>query len=366
VHFAPLGYEYADAPVGGGRVLVRKEPLATIIADGMNGLADGRFSTKGELKHYWEQFPEFPRDAKGQITHEQVDRILSRVIYAGYIQSDIMQVSFRPAQSPALVSLDTFNRMHERLKKGAYAATRKDVQDFVLRGFVSCADCGNPLTGCHSKGKMGVEYAYYYCFTKGCSARSKTIRKELLESEFETIAQSLVPSPEVYTVAHAILQDAWDRQAALQQQRRKGLQTQLAEIEQESAKLLAKVVEVESRTVMNALEKRIDALEMEKYSLGEKIAQCGRPLKSFDATLQTSMLFLKNPLKLWSCGQYEERRLLLKFAFTDRLPYRRGEGFQTPQKSLLFSALGRENAQNLELAERAGIVRFDSDNALTA
>jgi site-specific DNA recombinase len=340
VHFAPLGYEYGDPDVGGGRVLKRKEPLATIMADGLKGLADGRFQTKGELRLYWEQFPEFPRNANGEITHEQIDRIVSRLTYAGYIESDKMEVTLRKAQHDPLIDLDAFNRMHERLKGTAYAETRKDLdQDFALRGFVSCADCGNLLTSCYATGKMGNKYAYYYCFSKGCASRSKTIRSQLLEGEFEVIAQSLVPAPEVYAAAQAFFKDAWDLRTTFQQQRRKGLETRAAEIDVETGRVLKKIIAVDSPTVIKTLEKHIDALGAEKLAITEKIEACGKPLKPYAQVLQTSERFLENPYKLWVCGGIEAKRILLKFAFSDKLPYKRGEGFQTPKKSFLFSML---------------------------
>jgi site-specific DNA recombinase len=178
------------------------------------------------------------------------------------------------------------------------------------------------------------------------------IRRETLESDFEAIARGLVPAPEICSAAQAILSDAWDRRAALQQQRRKSLQARVAEIDTETGKLLKKIIEVESRTVISTLEKRIDALEAEKLTIGEKMEQSGKPLKPFGQVFRTSMAFLENPFRLWACGRYEDRRILLKFAFAEKLAYKRGEGFQTPKKSSLFNIL-EENLGGLKrLAER--------------
>jgi hypothetical protein len=130
VHFAPRGYKYADCPTG-GRVLVRDEPLATIIADGLERYASGAFGLKAELMRYWQKFPEFPK-----------------------------------------------------------------------------GDCGKPMTGCYSKGRTNT-YRYYYCFSKGCNAFSKSIRREDLEAQFENILGSLTPSPALHGVVNKMVKTWW-------------------------------------------------------------------------------------------------------------------------------------------------------------
>jgi hypothetical protein len=150
VHFAPRGYKCGDSQTG-GRVLVRDAPLATIIADGLERYASGTFALKAELMRFWKSFPESPKNGKGDITHEKVNRILSRVVYAGYIESDIMELSLRPAKHPALISLATFQKIQDRAQGKAIAPARKNLDEaFPLRGSVFCGDCGKPMTGCYS------------------------------------------------------------------------------------------------------------------------------------------------------------------------------------------------------------------------
>ena len=77
--FAPIGYKYASKP-GHGKVLIRNEPLASIVAQGLDGFASGRFQLRAEVKRFFEQFQfqEFPKNAKGEVSNELVNRILSR------------------------------------------------------------------------------------------------------------------------------------------------------------------------------------------------------------------------------------------------------------------------------------------------
>ncbi|WP_300285382.1 zinc ribbon domain-containing protein [Nitrosomonas sp.] len=54
----------------------------------------------------------------------------------------------------------------------AKAPVRKDInEDFPLRGFVTCACCGSPLTVCWTRGRGGL-YAYYLCYGKASGVKN--------------------------------------------------------------------------------------------------------------------------------------------------------------------------------------------------
>lgn len=53
---APIGYRYKRIS-GHGNMLVREEPLASIIQEALEGFAGGRFETQGEMKHFLESRP---------------------------------------------------------------------------------------------------------------------------------------------------------------------------------------------------------------------------------------------------------------------------------------------------------------------
>ena len=83
---APTGYAYKKV-AGHGLLLVRDEPLATIVQEALEGYASGRFQTQAEVKRYLESQPEYPCKAQnGTVRFEEVLRLLSRPHYAGYIE----------------------------------------------------------------------------------------------------------------------------------------------------------------------------------------------------------------------------------------------------------------------------------------
>lgn len=171
----PPGYRY-EKREGQGKVLVRDEPLASIIQEALEGYANGRFASQAEVTRFFQSFSAFPKTRHGTVTNETTSRVLNRVLYSGYIEAPAWGVSLRPGRHEGLVSLATFERIQVRMKEGAKAPARTDISaDFPLRGFVHCADCERPMTSCWSKSKTGKKHPYYMCFTKGCESYRKSI-----------------------------------------------------------------------------------------------------------------------------------------------------------------------------------------------
>ena len=350
----PRGYKWIKAPSGGGKIIVRNEPLASIITEALEGFASGRFQTKAEVKRFLEQQPEFPRNYRGEVTHQEVQRILSRVVYAGYIECEARDVSRRMGKHPALVSFETHQKIMQRLQDGAYVPARKNLnEDFPLRGFVACGDCGKPLTACWSKGR-NTAYPYYYCVTKGCESRSKSIRRDVIEGEFKELVKSLQPSKAMFATAVSMFETLWNHRRDWQTARRSHLDARLRELDRETDKLVKRIVEVESSTVVSALEQRIKAVDAEKIVVREKAAKVALPKRPFDQALRTALAFLASPCDLWDSERFEHKRALLKLAFAERLQYVRNQGFRTAEIAFPFKALACPQAGSVKLAERVG------------
>ena len=347
------GYRY-EAKAGEGKVLIRDEPLASIIEEGLVGFATGRFQTQAEVKRFFESFPNFPKTRHGYVTNEAVNRILTRVLYAGYLERPEWNVSLRPARHEALISLEVFDRIQARLNEGVKLPARADINaDFPLRGFVLCA-CGNPLTACWSTSKTGKKHPYYMCFKKGCDQFRKSIPRAQLEGEFEALLSSVAPSKTMFLLIKTMFADAWSMQKAQAEEKVRTAASKIIGLEKQIAGLLDRIVDATNPTVFAAIEGRIASLEREKLVMREKL-DSGRPQhRSFDEMFELALQFLSNPQKLWESGQLEHKRTVLKLTFEERLLYRRNEGFRTPKTSIVFNALEGLCTGTAKLAEREG------------
>lgn len=337
---APIGYKYVKGERG-GKELVRNEPLASVVQDALEGFATGRFACQSEVKRYLEGQPLYPKDKpNGEIRPMSITRLLRKAIYAGYVSAPEWGVSLRQGRHEPLISLATFERIQERMIETGYAATRKDInEDFPLRGGVSCASCGTPLTGGWSKGKYRP-HAYYRCHKKGCEVYGKSIPRAQIEGRFEALLSTLSPSENLIEVAGAMFRDAWDQQAAMAGQQVDLIKADLKQIDAKIEKLVEAVVEASHPRVVAAYESRIEGLEHEKLLLQERATNPVPKQTTFDKVFELSMTFLRNPRKLWDSGTFEHKRTVLRLAFGDFLTYDREKGFLNTNFSLPFKALG--------------------------
>ena len=338
-------------------MLVRNEPLATIVQEALEGFAAGRFETQVEVKRFLEGFPAFPKDAStGAVHNQRVHDILTRPIYAGYIEVPNWNVSLRRGQHQGLIDWATFQRTQDRLASGAKAPARKDISaDFPLRGFVLCGDCNKPLTACWSKSKTGKKHPYYLCPTKGCDSYRKSIRRDDLEGEFTDVLQQMRPTASLFDLARRMFKDAWQQRQAQSDALNNNAEQELAKIDKQIEGLLDRIVDASTASVIKAYETRIAKLERDKLAISEQLAKTGAPRRSLDELFELAMSFLKNPSKLWDSGQLTLRRTVLRLAFCEQITYCRKTGLRTPKTALLFKLLESFSMHQLAMARPGGL-----------
>ena len=338
VFHAPLGYRYEKSPAGGS-ILVRVEPVASIIGEALNGYASGRFNSRAEVKRFMESHSGFPVCRHGFLTNEQANRILTNPVYAGYVESKMWGVSLRKGQHEGVISLETFQRNQDRLSGKTYAAARVDVSaDFPLRGFVCCGECNHPMTANWVQGRNG-KYPYYVCRHRGCEKFGKSVARSKIESAYETLLRALTPSHELVELLSGLFRLRWDERAKSRKDEVATLKQEIVATDKRIGQFLERIVESDSPAVIDAYERKVEELQREKLVLAEKTTRCGTVAKDYDETFQTAFSFLSNPWNLWENGTFEDRRIVLKLTLASHLEYDWNQGVQTADISLPFKAL---------------------------
>jgi site-specific DNA recombinase len=343
------GYKYAPCPTG-GKMLVRNEPLASVIQEGLEGFARGRFSSQAEVKRFFESHACFPKSKGGVVTGERVNQLLTQPLYAGYVAMPSWNIKPRKGRHEGLVDLETFNAIQDRLKGKARAAARADVNtDFPLRGHICCAACNEPMTANWSKGSHG-SYPYYLCRQKGCESAGKSIARAKVEDAFEALVKNLTPASQIVDLATAAFRDLWNGQVFKAGENKKAIKREIGDTDAKVKQFLDRITDTDNKSVIAAYEARIAELEAKKLVLAEQMGKCDAPVKDYDASFRTALEFLASPWNLWKSDRIEDKHMALKLTFPNRLLFDRINGFRTPELSLPFKALGDFSMINKEMA----------------
>ncbi|MCP5246794.1 MAG: recombinase family protein [Burkholderiales bacterium] len=354
VSYPAIGYRYEKVP-GHGKMLVRDEPIATIVQTALEGFASGRFETQAEVKLYLESQEAFPKKKGGKIHYQRVFNLLDQILYTGYIDLPGWGIHFQPGKHEALISFETWQQIQERLKGKARKPARKNLnQDFPLRGYVTCAGCGEPMSSCWSTGR-NKRYPYYLCQSRDCTEYGKSVRKEKIEEEFESLLRNLRPSQNLFYLALDMFRDLWNDRLSKRKQEASFIGQEAQKMERSIAKLVDRIVETDSPSIIVTYENRIRELENRKAELNEKIRKCGTALPDFDETFRTAFSFLSNPHKIWCSDRLEDKRTVLKLAFADKLSYCRKDGFRTARYALPFALLEDFGQGNYEMVGLVGL-----------
>jgi len=334
----PTGYRYRQKTSKNDRSqILRDDPVATTIQHALEGYASGRLTTQADVARFLAADPLFPKQYIGRVSDDMAKRILTNPLYAGYVHVPKWDVSLRPGHHPALISFETFQRIQRRLAGNAKGIVRKDNSaDFPLRGFVSCSCYGTRLTAYWAKSGTGRQFAYYHCRVKSCEAYARSIPRAKIEGEFADLLQSLQPTQTSFELAQDGLRRLWDAAETRAIDRKRAINAEIREVDQDIKKLVDRVIETESDALIAAYEKRITEAEFRKAELTEKLGSIGKPRGSFDGLFRTALVFLSNPYKIWISERLDLKQLVLKLVFTDKLEYERNNGFRTPLTSSPF------------------------------
>ncbi|TPD54893.1 MAG: hypothetical protein C9355_06015 [Thalassolituus maritimus] len=98
-------------------------------------------------------------------------------------------------------------------------------------------------------------------------------------------------------------------------------------IEQKLDKLVDRLLDTDSPTLIKTYEKSIKQLEKQKVLLDEKLKVGRKRQPSFERAFKTALVWLTNPAVLWDTGCLADRKSLLKVLFTDNLRYDKESGF---------------------------------------
>jgi len=194
---APLGYQNRQTS-NGVKYIALKEPEAKLLKKAYEEVAKNIFSVG---------------DVYNQIVSEGLQcsrsnffRLLKNPIYCGKIRifdsNTGKEYDIDGAHEP-LISSVLFEKVQMVIDKRKRKTSKRKVmcEELILRGFLSCPECGKSLTGSASKGRS-KKYHYYHCHP-GCNFR---VRADEANHQFVKFLKKLKAN-EPYVTLVGMIQD---------------------------------------------------------------------------------------------------------------------------------------------------------------
>ncbi|WP_080761232.1 recombinase family protein [Rhizobium rhizogenes] len=350
---SPPAFQFAR--VAGQKILVPREPIASIVTEALEGFANGRFQTQAEVQRFLQDSPGFPKLKNGKVKFDRVTEMLTSVLHAGMVEYLPWKVGIRQGHQVGLITYDTYLRIQRRLNENSNAPARANLNEhFPLRQAVQCAYCGRLLGGAYSRGR-NAEYPYYFCLNRECFRYRKSFSCDEMHGRFYALLKAMTPAEEVVDVATDIFREKWEKQSVGSRERIALLQQEMSSTGTSIELLIDRIANSPSRELIQAYEARLVDLQRKKAALSEKIINTGQKQPDFDATLRTALGFLASPWKLWETGNDEDRRAVRKLVFTEHLQYAPESGFRTAETTLPFKVLADIAAKNVEMVRSRGV-----------
>ena len=176
----PIGYRRKTEPMG--KDIIEPDPTSGPLVKKAFELYATGLHAKSEVLRKITAIGLRTRNGK-KLTAQTFQELLRKSIYAGLISVRSWGIERVKGDFEPLVSVELFDRVQDVLEGRAQAVTphQRNHQDFPLRRFASCADCGLPITGSWSKGRAH-RYAYYRC--RNTNRLSAKVSKDQFEREF--------------------------------------------------------------------------------------------------------------------------------------------------------------------------------------
>ncbi len=184
---------------------------------------------------------------------------------------------------------------------------------------------------------------------------NKSVRKDKLENDFATLLTKMKPQPEILALTKAIVLDVWNAEQGGMEQAKAKRQERVKELNTSIERLCERVEKTHSDKVINRYEARIEDMEQERLSLEASINKPQKLGISFETATDLVFDFIKDPSKLWHSDNLYEKRLVPRLVFTERLPYKKGAGYETATFSLLFALCKEAESDHSLVVEMPGI-----------
>jgi len=336
-----------------GKLLTNQEPMALVFKMAIEGFACRQLGTLQEVHSFINT--EFKKAGINRtLSLSGTRRVLSELLYTGYVAYEPWGVPMRKGQHEGFISLETYNLVQARFAGKEKFGFRKDFDPtFPLRQLVSCKLCGGALTGSWNKGRT-QKYANYACKMAGCPNRWKVIHKNEIEDRFEALLTEAKPASETLDLAKEVLMDVWSQSKTTNEATQAQNEAKTRELDRLIKNASDGMTSTSDKVVRGVYENKLIELTRAKENL-TNIPIPKYSDKEFGTATEKVISALKNPLEMWNSEYLEDKRTIFYMYFGKKLPYDKNLGFGTGVLEPSIELIRSSEGDKMRLVEMGGV-----------
>lgn len=318
---APFGYANKITE-NGKKYIAIKEPEATKMKWAFNELAKGIYASNSIRTKINESL------RKG-VSRTSFHIAIRNPIYCGKVfvpKHKDEEACFVEGQHEPLISEELFDKVQEILdgkKRPRRPNTKITVQEnFPLRGFLTCPNCGNTITASASKGRNN-RYYYYHC-NSTCGFRE---RAELVNKVFEDVLMALEMNAPVKKYLKKLLTENYENFTSDPLKEKKKISDEIDTLNNKLSfarnKFLSEIIDDdEYLEIKRECKEQISKLE---ENLNKSLVP---QITNIDKLLEQALQTLQNIGKHYQEGGIETKRAIIGSIFPEKLEFD-GEHYRT-------------------------------------
>ena len=341
----PKGYQFVK--IGARKELKRLEPLAGIIQSALEQFASAKLESQSDVANFLGDKMRCAGLPQPHNIFDFVKRILTDRKYTGIFAYPKYDIPVQKWHIEPLIDTRTFELIQDRLRgrnRLRHKTYNKHDERFPLKGFITCPECGRPLTASMTK---GGKYPYYQCQNRKCPAKKQAnVSPQVLHHEFETeILNKIAPKENLIALTRALATKEYAARHQLASADNEEKKKRIAAIEQEQSRITDAYISAND-VMKRAINAKIDALETEKLALQSNVDNFTPELMPFDEAFGYIADFLHCPTEAWRKGDYRIKQTVLNLCFSGRLSYNKEQKFGTVHLSPIFGLFNNFSGEN--------------------
>lgn len=341
----PKGYQFVK--VGARKELKRYEPMAGIIQAALDGFASAKLVSQTDVVNFMADKMRCAGLLVPRNMFDFVKRILTDRKYTGIFAYPKYDIPVQKWHIEPLIDTRTFELIQDRLharNRLRHKTYNKHDERFPLKGFITCPECGRPLTASMTK---GGKYPYYQCQNSKCPAKKlANVSPQILHQEFETeILNKITPNENLIALARALATKEYNERFKLASAANNEKKKRISAIEQEQSRITDAYISA-SDAMKKSLNAKMDDLETEKLTLQADIDNFTPELMPFDEAFGYVSDFISRPIEAWKNGDYNIKQVVLNLCFRDKISYNKEQKFGTINLSPIFGLFNSFSGEN--------------------